>query len=52
LVLLASATLVHPAWAGPAPLPTAMPESVGLSSMRLQRLAELVKALIVQAISD
>jgi CubicO group peptidase (beta-lactamase class C family) len=43
VVLLISATLVHPAWAGPAPLPTAVPESVGLSSMRLQRLAEAIR---------
>ena len=48
LVLLASATFVHPAWAGPAPLPTAMPESVGLSSTRLQRLAEAIRRDVEQ----
>ena len=49
LVLLISATFVHPAaWAGPAPLPTAMPESVGLSSTRLQRLAEAIRRDVEQ----
>ena len=48
LVFLASVTFVHPAWAGPAPLPTAMPESVGLSSTRLQRLAEAIRRDVEQ----
>jgi len=43
LMLLISAAFVHSSWAGPAPLPTAMPESVGLSSTRLQRLAEAIR---------
>ncbi len=47
LVLLTS-VFVHPAWAGPAPLPTAMPESVGLSSARLQRLAEAIRRDVEQ----
>ncbi|MEP7303996.1 MAG: serine hydrolase domain-containing protein [Acidobacteriota bacterium] len=48
LVLLTSATRVHSAWAGPAPLPTAMPESVGLSSVRLQRLADTIRRDVAQ----
>jgi CubicO group peptidase (beta-lactamase class C family) len=43
VLLLASITIVRPAWAGPEPMPTAMPESVGLSSVRLQRLADAIR---------
>src|SRR5919204_136410 len=48
LVLMTSTTFVHSAWAGPAPLPTATPESVGLSSTRLQRLADAIRRDVEQ----
>src|SRR6478672_3725137 len=43
LLLLASFAVIRPAWAGPEPMPTAMPESAGMSSVRLQRLADAVR---------
>lgn len=42
-LLLVSATFIHPAWAGPEPLPATKPESVGLSSARLDRLAQAIR---------
>jgi len=48
LLLLASLTAVSTASAGPEPMPTAMPESAGMSSVRLQRLADAVRRDIDQ----
>jgi CubicO group peptidase (beta-lactamase class C family) len=42
-LLLVSANLIQPASAGPEPLPTTKPESVGLSSARLDRLAQAIR---------
>ncbi len=41
LTLLFSASLIHPVWADPVPI--AKPESVGLSSARLERLAQTIR---------
>ena len=46
LAALATALLVHAAWAEP--LPTAKPEQVGLSSQRLERVGQSFKAQIEQ----
>jgi CubicO group peptidase (beta-lactamase class C family) len=43
VLLLASMTVGNIAWAGPESMPTAKPESVGLSSARLQRLADAIR---------